>query len=526
MLDELRAKLRAMPEEQAREVLEQADELTVNMPCVPNPGPQTAAYWSEADEIGFGGEAGGGKSFLTVLLAVTAHRRSLVLRRTNKEAGKLVEEFAKVIGSRVGWNSQKSEWRLPERQIDIGGCQNEDDKQKYKGVPHDLICFDEVVDFSESQYEFISAWNRTTEPGQRCRVVATFNPPTRPVGMWVMRRWGPWLDPKHPRPARDGEVRWFTTVEGKDTEVDGRGPHLINGRPIIAKSRTFIRSHLSDNPDLASTDYESTLASLPEELRMAYMEGKFDASLRDQPLQAIPTGWVRMAIDRWTEKPRPGVPMCALGVDASGGGADPMAIACRHDGWFAPIIETPGSAIPSDRPGKYAAGIVVAERRDRAIVVVDMGGGYGGPLYEHLRANQIEAQAYKGAEKSVRRTQDGQLRFTNRRTEVYWRFREALDPEQPNGSPVQLPDDRELLADLTAPTFEATPAGIKLEPKEKVVARLGRSTNRGDAVVMAWSAGPTYLSEGRLWMESAEMGLTPYRKFPQVKMGRQTARTR
>lgn len=515
-LDDIIARLGFLPEADAEAVISNAQAVTDGFECVPNPGPQTEAYWSQADELGFGGQAGGGKSFLGVILALTAHKRSLVLRRTNKEASKFVEDFEKVIGSRTGFNSQHGLWRLPGRTIDIGGCQLEDDKQKYKGVPHDLIFFDEVVDFSESQFQFICAWNRTTEPGQRCRIVATFNPPTRPVGMWVMKRWAPWLDPKHPNPAKDGELRWFTTIDGKDTEVDGPGPHLIAGREVMASSRTFIRSELADNPDLAQTDYEARLAGLPKELREAYMEGHFHASLRDQPLQAIPTGWVQLAMDRWQDRVPAQIPMCAIGVDPSGGGNDPMALAVRHDGWFAPIIEIEGDQIPSERPGKFAAGIVVGERRDNALIIVDMGGGYGGPLYEHLRSNNMETIAHKGAEKSISRTHDGKLGFTNKRTEVYWKFREALDPEQVNGSPIALPRDPELLADLTAPTFELTPNGLKLEAKDKVTERLGRSTNRGDAVVMAWSAGPTYLTDGLVWATSREMGFHGRERVPQV----------
>jgi hypothetical protein len=48
-----------------------------------------------------------------------------------------------------------------------------------------------------------------------------------------------------------------------------------------------------------------------------------------------------------------------------------------------------------------------------------------------------------------------------------------------------LPPDPLLLADLTAPTFEITSRGIKVETKEEVIKRLGRSPDRGDAVVMA-----------------------------------------
>jgi len=50
--------------------------------------------------------------------------------------------------------------------------------------------------------------------------------------------WAPWLDPVHPRPAKPGELRWFTAgSDGEDIEVDGRGPHLISGEQVLARSR-------------------------------------------------------------------------------------------------------------------------------------------------------------------------------------------------------------------------------------------------------------------------------------------------
>src|SRR5262249_6101375 len=129
--------------------------------------------------------------------------------------------------------------RVSDRQIDIAGCELESDKQRFKGDPHDLIVFDEGTDFVESQYRFIIGWNRSVDAAQRCRVLVTSNPPTTAEGLWVIRYWAPWLDPTHPRPARPGELRWFTTIAGEDREVDGPGPHLIAGEPtpVMARSR-------------------------------------------------------------------------------------------------------------------------------------------------------------------------------------------------------------------------------------------------------------------------------------------------
>src|SRR5262249_17786968 len=136
--------------------------------------------------------------------------------------------------------------------------------------------FDECSDFTESIYRFVVGWNRSVDPGQRCRVIAGSNPPTTAEGLWVVRYWAPWLDPLHPKPALPGELRWFTTGEdGADLEVDGPGPHIIRGEAITARSRTYLPGKPSENPDLTGTGYAAVLAGLPEELRRAYRDGNF-----------------------------------------------------------------------------------------------------------------------------------------------------------------------------------------------------------------------------------------------------------
>jgi hypothetical protein len=485
----------------------------------PNPGPQTEAYLCEADELLFGGEPGGGKTDLVIGLSLTAHSRSLVMRRTNKEADKLVDRYAEVLGTRKGYNSQDGVWRFRRRIIDIGGCQLEGDKQKRKGIPHDLKAFDQLEDFTESMYLFIITWNRAANKEQRSRIVSTCNPPTTPEGMWIVRRWAAWLDPNHPKPAKSGEIRWYARNKdgSREFEVDDVGPHMIDGELVYAKSRCFIRSELADNPDLAETDYQRTLDSLSEDLR-AMRKGDFTARIEDQLFQCIPSEWVRMAQERWSKTLPAGVPMCAIGVDASGGGKDPMVLAPRYDGYYPELTKIPGSEIPKDRLGAHCAGIIISHRRDKAIIIVDMSGGYGGAIYEKLKENDIEVLPHKGAEASVRRTKDHLYKFVNKRTEVFWKFREALDPDQPGGSPIALPHDTRLFAQLVTPTFEATPNGIKLQTKEDVMERLGHSPDEADAVVMSWAAGPTYVTHGTMWME--EYGFGGKRRRPSVQMSK------
>ena len=512
MLDEVLARLNVLPQAERDEVISTAIERTKGMAWVPNPGPQTAALNSLADELYYGGQAGGGKSDLGIGAAITEHEQSLILRRFSADADSLAERAMTILGSRNGFNgSPPVSLRLPGRMLVFGGMLRLEDRQRYKGDPKDLMVFDEIPDFLEEQYTFVIGWNRSANAKQRCRVICTGNPPTTPEGLWVIKRWAAWLDPKHPKygKVKEGELLWYTTVDGKDTEVDGPGPHWINGESIIAKSRTFIRAKLSDNPDLSATNYDAVLAGMPERERLAYREGRFDASLKDKAGQIIPTAWITAAFERWTPQPPLGVPMCALAVDCTGGGVDPMVIGPRYDGWYSELIVIPGSDIPPETAGRSAAGFVVTHRRDRAVMIVDMGGGYGGPLYEHLRTNFDEqlvhgepvVRPFKGSEASTRRTNDGTVGFNNQRTAALWKMREALDPGQVGGSPIMLKPDNETLQDLAAPSYKLERGMYHAEPKIDVCKRLGRSTNKGDTICMGWTAGPIASTDGAQWDE-------------------------
>ena len=394
---------------------------------LPNPGAQTRAVQSPADELFYGGVAGGGKSDILQGIALTEHKMSLILRRTNKEASRFITRFAEIVGHKDGWNDQKGVFSFPDgRRIEFGGCQLEDDKQKYKGDPRDLVGFDEISDFSETQYRFIKGWNRSVDTEQRCRVVACGNPPTKPSGYWVKTYWGAWLLKTHPNPAEDGELRWYTTIEGKDQEVDGQGPHMIGGRPIMARSRTYIRAELKDNPDLDDAGYESVLAALPDGIRQAYYLGDFDAYIDDDDWQVIPTSWIIAAQDRWEPDGWKKFNMTAAAIDPAGGGLDSAELACRHGGWYAKLVSAQGE---DTADGTAMAAMVIRYRKDGCPIVIDIGGGYAGAIIERFKDNTILYHKYDGRSDSMASARGSGLKFANKRAEVWWKFREALEPE-------------------------------------------------------------------------------------------------
>lgn len=488
---------------------------------VPNAGKQTLAYDCMADITGYGGQAGGGKSALIRGLATTAHTRSLIIRQEKVTTRKFVQDIAAALGSRDGYSSQGSSWTFvgPDghrRTIEFAGLENEGDEEKQQGVDYDLKAYDEVTQMREAQVRYTIGWARRgndAPASQRVRVLMTFNPPTTAEGRWVIRFFAPWIDRKHPNPAADGELRWFTTIgDNPDFElpVERGGAQfvVVNGQPvydfdpaefdvkdiITPTSRTFITAALEDNPYLAADGaYLRQLQQLPEPLRSQMMRGDFTAGIEDPANQLIPTAHIEAAMRRWQPRDAKG-PMDSMGVDAARGGnmgsttgatgKDKMVIARRHGTWFDRLLSIKGVDV---NDGRSASSQVIRFRADDAPVHIDVV-GIGTSPYDFLNANHVHTIAVNGAARSEGADKSGLLRFRNLRSELYWRMREALDPMNPD--PIALPDDAELLADLAAPTWQLTPSGIAVESKDDIVKRLKRSPDKGDAAIYALLSTP------------------------------------
>lgn len=448
---------------------------------VPQPGPQTAAYVSLADELFYGGAAGGGKTDLLLGLGGTAHRHSIVFRREYPQLKGILERAHEIFDGRGEFNASDLVWKkLPgRRRIEFGAVQLDDDKRKYQGRPHDAKLFDELPNFLESQYRFLIGWTRTTIPGQRTRVVGAGNPPTDADGEWVIRYWAPWLDGQHANPARPGELRWFAVVGGHDREVPDATPFVFEGTLIQPKSRTFIPAKLADNAFLKDSGYAAVLQGMPEPLRSQMLFGDFSIGVADSPWQVIPTEWIRAAQERWKTRATPPTAPDAVGVDVARGGADKTVLARRHRNWFAPLEKHPGTTTP-DGPAVVRLALAAVERGGH--VNVDSI-GVGASVYDGLRQLTPHVSPINFAEGSSGTDKSGRLTFANLRAESYWRMREALDPA--GGEDLALPPDPELLADLCAPRWSLRAAGVQIESKEDIHKRIGRSPDCGDAAVLA-----------------------------------------
>ena len=174
------------------------------------------------------------------------------------------------------------------------------------------------------------------------------------------------------------------------------------------------------------------------------------------------------------------------GVDVARGGQDRTVLTPRHGARVPCQHVYPG--VTTKDGARVVQLVINTKPGPRTIVAIDVIGVGSSPV-DFAKAS-FKTLAFNGSESSDRVSKLGNLKFLNKRSAAYWYLREQLDPQ--SGMNIELPDDRELLADLTVFRWELTPRGIRVEPKDddssnSVVKRLGRSPDKGDSCVYAFA---------------------------------------
>lgn len=246
----------------------------------PNPGPQTQFLASKVDEILFGGQAGGGKSFGLTAMPLrwinVPGFYSITFRRERPQLVGLMKEGVRMYGLAPKL-SPYIRWDWPGGvQFRLAHCARLEDAYKYQGQEFHLLNIDELTHILLPQYDELVSRVRGNDPRYPMRIRCTTNPGG--IGhAWVFERWGPWLNPEfeHPLlpprydektgdrlpPAKPGEPLWvLATTEGED--------YVPRGTPK-ASTRAFIPSRLEDNPALLEADphYEQRVLSMADPVR-------------------------------------------------------------------------------------------------------------------------------------------------------------------------------------------------------------------------------------------------------------------
>lgn len=197
-------------------------------------------------EVLYGGAAGGGKSYAILMAALQYVQypgySALVLRRTLKELesppnGLLVVAKDWLSGTTAKPTDGGRIWTFPSgATLTFGYLETEDDKYRYQGSEYQFIGFDELTQFTQTQYEYLfSRLRKTTDNLCPSRMRSTSNPGGK-GHLWV-----------------------------KEMFIAGKGP-----------DRQFIPALLTENPYLDQADYINSLMHLDPVTRAQLLKGDWD----------------------------------------------------------------------------------------------------------------------------------------------------------------------------------------------------------------------------------------------------------
>lgn len=273
----------------------------------PQPGGQTVYLARPEFEVLYGGSAGPGKSWGIVQDAMglryrtqelgkaaieVPEYRAALFRRKTTQFGNLIDEAKKyyipigaefVYGRRgdpgpsfnfygrdlisgVGYTGKRNGAR-----IFVCHMEQESNKEDHHGLEYQFVGFDELTQFTLTQYLYLFSRCRSTIPGLHARIRSTSNP----VGsglLWVKKRFIK-SETLHLQPYK---TYFFRAAENPEDNPQGIRTHIFDR---YAKSRCFVPGFLKENRILMDNDpaYEMNIRQMGEQYTEALLEGSWDA---------------------------------------------------------------------------------------------------------------------------------------------------------------------------------------------------------------------------------------------------------
>lgn len=418
---------------------------------------------SPHDEILFGGAKGGGKTDVILFDAVKyinqPSYKALIVRRTFPRLREIINRSMVFRQLGAVYNRSEKVWRFPKgSQLFFGHCQNDGDELNYQGHQYHYIGFDQVEEFTESMFNVIAACGRKVDDIP-VRIRCTANPGG--IGQyWVKRRW---IDGKEPG-------RTYFVAQ----EVHGK---------IIKRSMKFIPSNIYDNLILMrkNPEYVAFLLGLPDKFRRMYLEGDFNVD--EQPDQLIQYQMLQKAKANCVTQPAISGQgqendKIFLGVDVARFGDDSTVIAAVKGNTLIKLE----SYLKLDV--NQIAQILLRKIREENIKPENIGidtVGFGAGVYDIIKSNGFRAKGIISGAKAFLVSGEN-YSFRNLRCQMHWYFREQLR----QGKFSIGVNDREFEEEALAVKYEiSSDRLITIESKDDIKKRIGRSTNKLDAVIYA-----------------------------------------
>lgn len=246
----------------------------------------------------------------------------------------------------------------------------------------------------------------------------------------------------------------------------------------------YLPARVTDNPHIPQS-YLDSLEHMKQTDPRAYnrfVMGDWDQA--DDPTQLIRFEWIEAA-----RSVEPTYGKKWLGVDVARYGDDDSVIAHRDGNALTRLEYHHG--LSTDR----VADVVMSRMNDGPVdadhVNVDVV-GLGAGVVDSCRRAGYDVREVQSGGKAIQRGIDGidgspgesVYSFQNLRSQLWWEFREAMRL----GRLCFDVDDHRLVEDLTAPRYSVSGEKvIKVESKDEIRKRIGRSTDAGDAAVYAWA---------------------------------------
>lgn len=190
----------------------------------------------------------------------------------------------------------------------------------------------------------------------------------------------------------------------------------------------------------------------------------------------IPISWIEAAAANSEHIPG----LKQVGVDIARFGRD-KNIYCFRDGNKLMRVETKEKSNLMEVSG-WVEGLIEQDKPERVgIDIIGVGSG----VYDRLNERNLEPQLIEVI--AGESAQDSE-RFYNSRAEMYWNLRELMQPDQDGQSQICIPDDPELKRELYEIRYKyASDRKIRIEAKEELKKRLGRSPDKADALAIAFA---------------------------------------
>jgi hypothetical protein len=256
---------------------------------------------------------------------------------------------------------------------------------------------------------------------------------------------------------------------------------FVQGR--LDPNKRFIQSLATDNPKLPKAYIEKLRGVKDEATKQRLLLGNWD--YENTSNQVIAQQWINNSlVDNYEDGKK------VMGVDIAREGGDKTVIAL----WVGNVLVdikhiTVDITGQSDISGKIADEII-AYATNHGVGYEDINidaVGVGGGVIDACRARGYFVSSYKGGESVDVKEQFTEYR--NLRTYSYWKLREGFQSMAVKILRT-IPYFDDLCRELTTHEYDTNDKLIILEEKDKIKAKIGRSPDYSDAVVMGYAPQP------------------------------------